>query len=345
MELGILWIQLVGTAVLILVASKYLASSADRISEGTGLGRSFIGVILLATATSLPELGTGLSAILLVEEPDLAAGDAFGSNLFNLLIIGLLDLGWRNGPVLNSVGRTPLIVAFLGALIITVASLTMIIHHGLLGFGDGISSIGILNVSPMSILLIIIFIVSMYVIYLKDSENGDDLAGETDGMRYGSVNLRRAFLVYGAASSTMVASAIFLAITGEELAWAMDWEMSFMGTQFLALSTSLPEMATSLAAIRLGAPELAISNVLGSNIFNMGFVLFLDDLAYQNGAIWGDVSEIHIITGIIAVLMTFVVMGGMLVRSRGRLMRVWTLDGFSITLLYIISSILIFRLG
>ena len=68
-------------------------------------------------------------------------------------------------------------------------------------------------------------------------------------------------------------------------------------------------------------------------------------LAYRNGAIWGDVSEIHIITGIMAVLMTFVVMGGMLVRSRGRLMRVWTLDGFSITLIYLVSSVLIFRLG
>ena len=337
MTSAVLWIQLAGTAILILIASKYLASSADRISEGTGLGRSFIGVILLATATSLPELGTGLSSILLVEEPDLAAGDAFGSNLFNLLIIGLVDLGWRNGPVLNSVGRTPLIVAGLGAVIISVASLTMIIHHGLLGLGDRDASIDIWNVSPMSFLLVLIFIVSMYIIYLKDRNDADGLENEDDRRRYEHINLSRAFMVYGAAALTMVISAIFLAIIGEELARAMGWEMSFMGTQFLALSTSLPEMATAVAAIRLGSPELAISNVLGSNIFNMGFVLFLDDVAYKNGAIWGVVSEIHIITGLMAVLMTFVVISGMLMTSRGRLMRVWTLDGFSLTLIYIIT--------
>ena len=77
-----LWLQLLLSAAFILLASNYLAKSADVISFRTGLGRSFIGVVLLATATSLPELGTGVSSIILVDAPDLAAGDAFGSNLF-----------------------------------------------------------------------------------------------------------------------------------------------------------------------------------------------------------------------------------------------------------------------
>ena len=60
--------------------------------------------------------------------------------------------------------------------------------------------------------------------------------------------------------------------------------------QFLALSASLPELAASIAALRLGAPELAITNVLGSNLFNMGFALFLDDIAYADGALWYGIS-------------------------------------------------------
>ena len=79
-----------------------------------------------------------------------------------------------------------------------------------------------------------------------------------------------------------------------------------MGTQFLAAATSLPELATSYAAIRINAPELAISNLLGSNIFNMGFVLFLDDVAYTNGAFWAAISPIHVLTGVFAVLMTLI---------------------------------------
>ncbi|MDA1349850.1 MAG: sodium:calcium antiporter, partial [Chloroflexi bacterium] len=96
MAVALLWLQLAVAAAFILGASNYLARSADVIALKTGLGRSFIGVVLLATATSLPEFGTGVSSISLFNEPDLAAGDAFGSNVFNLLIIGLLDLFWRD---------------------------------------------------------------------------------------------------------------------------------------------------------------------------------------------------------------------------------------------------------
>ena len=87
-----------------------------------------MGVVLLASATSLPELGTGISSISIVGDPDLAAGDAFGSNLFNLLIIGLMDLWWRNGPVLNAFGTTAVMVATLGILVIGAATLAITFH-------------------------------------------------------------------------------------------------------------------------------------------------------------------------------------------------------------------------
>ena len=95
----------------------------------------------------------------------------------------------------------------------------------------------------------------------------------------------------------------------------MGWDASFVGTQFLALSTSLPELAASFAAIRIGAPELAISNILGSNMFNMGFVLFLDDVAYTKGALWTEISEIHTLTTVVAMLMTAVVVIALVTRA------------------------------
>ena len=91
MDATLLWFQLACSAGVILFAATYMADSAETISIRTGLGRTFIGVVMLATATSLPELGTGVSSIVWLDEPDLAAGDAFGSNLFNLLIIGVLE--------------------------------------------------------------------------------------------------------------------------------------------------------------------------------------------------------------------------------------------------------------
>ena len=86
------WLQLIVAAIIILFSSKYLAKSADVIALKTGLGRSFVGVVLLATTTSLPELGTGINAVATLNAPNLAAGDVFGSNIFNLLIIQFLLL-------------------------------------------------------------------------------------------------------------------------------------------------------------------------------------------------------------------------------------------------------------
>ena len=129
MTLALLWLQLAGAAVVILVASNFLAKSADVIAFKTGLGRAFIGVILLATATSLPELGTGITAVTLVGEPDLAAGDAFGSNLFNLMIIGLLDIFWREGPILRSVSGASVLVGALGIVIISLAGAAVLIQR------------------------------------------------------------------------------------------------------------------------------------------------------------------------------------------------------------------------
>ena len=206
-------------------------------------------------------------------EPDLAAGDAFGSNIFNILIIGVLDLVWRNEPILNTVTKTPVLVAGLGIILIFISTLALVIHGSNTLISDW-------YVSPMSLLLIVIFLVSMYLIFRRDKQTEEDISLTPDLPKYETYSLSRSSLVYFVSAASLVAASVILAKTGASIAQMMGWEASFVGTQFLALSTSLPELATSLAALKLGAPELAISNVLGSNIFNMGFVLFLDEVIH-----------------------------------------------------------------
>lgn len=123
-----LWLQLAGATVIILAAATFLTRSADRISDATGLGRSLAGLVLLATATSLPELVTGVGSVALLDEPDLAAGAAFGSNMVNLLMIGLLDAFWRSGPILDSLGLAFVAQAVFGIAIICLAALGLLIH-------------------------------------------------------------------------------------------------------------------------------------------------------------------------------------------------------------------------
>ena len=348
MSIFLLWLQLAGAAAIILAASTFLAKSADVIAFKTGLGRAFIGVVLLATATSLPELGTGVSAIALFGEPDLAAGDAFGSNLFNLLIIGLLDLYWRNGPILNSVSMTSAIVGALGIAIISLAAIALLVH-------GMTSTMSTWYVSPFSVVTFIVFLVAMYMIYRFDrrSQQGDapdstgeaQESGEPGEHEYASASMSRAAITYAIAASIVVVAAIWLASTGDKVATAMGWEASFVGTQFLAFSTSLPELAASFAAIRINAPELAISGVLGSNLFNMGFILLMDDLAFTDGVIWANVSSIHPLTASIAVLMTAVVIFAVVSRGRSRPNTYWTTEALLLIGLYVAASVLIFFLA
>ena len=348
MHVALLWLQLAGAAAFILVASNFLAKSADVIAFKTGLGRAFIGVILLATATSLPELGTGVSAIALFDEADLAAGDAFGSNLFNLLIVGLLDLYWRNGPILNSVSVTAALVGALGIAVIALAAIGLLIHSSTTAMSSW-------PVSPASVVTLIVFLIAMYLIYrFEQRPKGAEDRGQEEAQRdtpengehqYADASFSRASVTYLLAAAVVVGAAVFLSYTGEQIAEEMGWEASFVGTQFLAFSTSLPELAASFAAIRINAPELAITGVLGSNLFNMGFILFMDDLALTGAPLWDNVSSIHPLTAVIAVLMTAVVIVAVINRGRSRPSRYWTGEALLLIGLYAAASALVFLLA
>ena len=342
MDLAFLWLQLAAAAAAIMVPAHFMARSADVVAEKTGLGRSFVGVVMLATATSLPELGTGVSSIVLVGDVDLAAGDAFGSNLFNLLIIGLMDIYWRRGPILAYVSSTSGLIGILGIAVISTAVIAVTVHH--------LTDVGSTwYISPVSVLMFGTFLVAMYLVF--KAEHGETSAKpRADGYRqiarYTNESLTRSIVIYLVTACIVIGAAIWLAFTGDHIAKEMGWEASFVGTQFLALSTSLPELAASFAALRLGAPELAITNVLGSNLFNMGFVLFLDDVAYTEGVLWQRINDIHILTAIVAVLMTSIVVLGIQSNNRRTAQSsIITFTGLSMIVLYIATSVLVFYLA
>ena len=338
--MAILWIQLGVAAVVILGASLFLAKSADVIAIKTGLGRSFVGVVLLATATSLPELGTGISAVSVVGQPDLAVGGAFGSNLFNLLIIGLMDIFWWRRFLLNHVGMSSVVVGTLGIVVISLGGVAVLMH-------DMSTALNGWPVSPLSIVLVVGFAIAMYFIYLFEQrdEASDRAPANDDSQKYASERLPLHLVVYAASALIVVGAAVWLSFVSDDLAVKMGWDASFMGTQFLAAATSLPELATSFAALRIGAPELAITNLLGSNLFNMGFVLFLDDVAHTGSPIWTAVSPVHALTGAIAVLMTAVIVLAVVTRPRKSRPGVVTIESGVLIAVYAIASFLVFTLG
>jgi len=327
-----LWIQLIASTAIILLAATHLTRAVEIVAKKTGLGRSFVGVLMLATATSLPEMGTGASSVLL-DEPDIAIGAVFGSNLFNLVIIVFLDIAWRRGAILGAVSQTSTLVAWLGVGVISLGSVAVMLPH-YTGFGAGWS------IAPMSMLILGFFVVSMWAIYKSDLP----MAPAADrGSDDHDMSLRRASWTYATAALVVIGASIWLAHTGDGLVERAGLQASFVGTLFLALCTSLPEVATSFAALRMGAPDLAVTNVLGSNLFNMGFVVVLNDGFLTRGSIWSEVSRVHAFTGAVGVLMTLLVVYGL--RQRGPTRRFGTVECVGLLLLYIISSIVVYRAG
>ena len=178
----------------------------------------------------------------LLDEPDLAAGAAFGSNMVNLLMIGLLDAFWRSGPILDSLGLAFVAQAVFGIAIICLAALGLLIHSTTASFAGW-------YLSPVSLLLLGTFLVAMYTVFSwgKTHPTAEDEPVEPDEVALEiAPSLASAVGVFSLAAAVVFVCAIWLARTGDGLAIEMGWDASFVGTQFLAISTSLPEQATSI---------------------------------------------------------------------------------------------------
>src|SRR3990172_4674662 len=116
------WLEFAVCGALILFSGSRLSQYGDMLAEKTGMGRTWIGIILLATITSLPELATGISAVTVAAAPNIAVGDVLGSCVFNLMLIGVIDLFYRPGPILSQVEQGNILSAGFGILLIGIAA-------------------------------------------------------------------------------------------------------------------------------------------------------------------------------------------------------------------------------
>ena len=208
-----------------------------------------------------------------------------------------------------------MLVAVLGIGVIGIGAVSVLVHHLTSGM-DG------WYFSPLTAVLVAFFLFSTYALYR--SEKGSDAPqpdpeGNSDDEPDGEQEvgeLGPAIGLYVISALVVIASSVWLSYVGDGLADRHGWDESFVGTQFLAISTSLPELATSIAALRLGAPEMAVGNLLGSNLFNMGFIMAANELAYTDGTLWAAISPLHGYTALIAIGMTVIVIAALAIRSR-----------------------------
>jgi cation:H+ antiporter len=288
-----IWLQFVATALVIVLAGVRLARYGDVLGEKTGLGRSWIGVVLLAATTSLPELFTGFGATALAALPDIAVGDVLGSCMFNLLILSLMD-AVQPEPISARAHQGHALSIGFGLVLIGVTGLGLATDHLL----PAIGWIGLY--SPA---LVALYFVAMRIIFAHEQHRRAQETREVaQELQYGETTLRSALAHYSLAAVVVVAAALWLPRLGAELARQTGLGEAFVGSLFIAITTSLPEIVVSLAAVRIGALDLGIGNVLGSNLFNL-LILGLDDVFYRQGPLMADASASHSVSIVAIVVM------------------------------------------
>ena len=327
-----IWLQFTLCVVVIGVAGVRLGRYGDAIAALTGLSRNWIGLILMATVTSLPELVTGLSAVRLAAAPDIAVGDVLGSCVFNLAILAMIDVVYRPGAIYAQVGSGHVVTAGFGVILMAGVALAL-----MLSAQGWLPAIG--HISVASPLIFGAYLVAMRVLYQTEQRSTCTTMEQRP-----NTNLKTALVGYGIAALVIVGAGIWLPLLGVELARVMGWSNSLVGTLFVAFATSVPELATTWGAIRVGAIDMAFGNLLGSNLFDV-LILTLDDFAYSKGPIFAHVTPTHAVSAIMGALMSGVVVVSLAYRPVSRVWHIASWGSLSLLILYLCNTLVQFIQG
>jgi len=336
----LVWIKFAVCLAIIVVAGTRLSRYGDAIAEKTGLGRIWIGIVLLATITSLPELATGISSVALIGKPDLTLGDLFGSNLLNLVTIAIIDVLYTRGPILHYVGTGLVLAATASTLLIGAVAASIYV-------AQNVASLGMFNyIGLYSPILFGIYLLIQYmVLHFQRTQQRQAATDSPPAASYGGISLKRAAVFFAIAALATAGAGIWLSFIGDELSMVTGLKASFVGSLFLAVCTSAPEIVVSISALRLGALDMAVGNIIGSNLFNMGVIVFVDDLFFVEGPILSYVSTDHIFTALVAMLMSCVVIIGLIYRPRFW-PRIWVgIDTVGLVALYSGAIAVLYFLG
>lgn len=272
-------------------AGTRLERVCDTLATRTRMGHAFVGVALLAMATSLPELATTVTAVVILDNPSLAVHNLLGGVAMQTGLLIVADLSQKErGSLTYFAPRYSLLLQGVG--------LVLLLQIGIAGVAAG----GVPSLWSISLWSVLLLLAHLGILFLTYRHRGqprwtptveDDVpAGERprlneerDNARTGSKPLRWLWLEFGGCSVLVLAAGWLATHTADSLAEQTGLGSAFLGVTLLAAATSLPEISTIFPAARSGRYTLAISNVFGSNAFDVS-LLFWADLLYRQGSVF-----------------------------------------------------------
>lgn len=258
-------------------ASEYV----DMLDKTTSLSGAFLGGILLSAVTSLPELFTSISSTLMLDQPGLCIGNILGSNLFNYAMLSFFILTAVAKFAKCDLSKIHFVVA---VSVVAMGLLIVCNKYGFLAFDIG-------NVSVTSVLIILLYILTVWIMYKKGgtSESEDD--GEPVTLSRKQILTRFTLVSVG-----IVVFSVILTYITDELSVRLNLGKTVAGALFLGVATSLPETASTFTLFKIKNYDIAVGNIVGSCLFNFT-ILSVADFFYRGGGIYtiADPSTMNLI--------------------------------------------------
>jgi len=305
------------SSLVIAVGGSYLSREADRLADITGLGEAFVGAIFLGAATSISGLVTSFTAAI-ENHPQLSVSNAIGGIAAQTVFLAIADISYRKANLEHASASLSNILQ--GLILIFLLSMLLIAHFT--------PEIQFFQVHPVSILMVLIYVLSQKMISknrempmwkaVKTKETKEDIPEKANlqDLKLSTVILR--FIALG----VVIATAGFLiAQSAIIISNSTALSESIIGAVFTSISSSLPELIVSLAAVRQGALTLAVGNIIGGNTFDVLFVSF-SDIGYRKGSILHTFQSGQIYLIILTIILTTILCLGLLYRQKEGLAKI-----------------------
>ncbi len=276
-----IYVLYIAVATIVTVLSVKASQYVDMLDKITSLSGAFLGGILLSAVTSLPELFTSVSSTLMLDQPGLCIGNILGSNLFNYAMLSVFLLTAVSAFAKSSLATIHSTVA---ASVVVMGGLILLNKYNILSMDIG-------NVSITSILIILIYILTVWIMYRLGGTSDES----DDGKAVTLTKKQIAFRFLAASVGIVVFSVILTYIT-DELSARLNLGKTIAGAIFLGVATSLPETASTWNLFKIKNYDIAVGNIVGSCLFNFT-ILSIADFFYSGGGIYtiSDASAMNLV--------------------------------------------------
>ncbi len=342
---------------LVWISGTKLSGVADKLAEKTGLGRAFIGVLLLGGITSLPEAVTTI-ATSLKGNAGMAVSNILGGVSMQVTILAVVDFFKRKYPL--SSRSTSLNVLLQGIALILMLALTVIFIP--------VPDLSIGHFGLQSVVLLLLFTGSLYLTHkytgivwlsyqtdntktlkerisflqdkLRQVEEKDTQGTEAEMTTAGF--MKQHWWTFLWSSGLILIGGYFVIVSAEAIAEQSGISKNFAGLVLVAITTSLPEVSTVVGAVKLKRYEMAFSNIFGTNLFDVALI-FLADLFFLEGPVFNALDQFSIVAAALGIVLTVIFLLGLTMKSERKLLGVGY-DSLTVIALYLAGLVVLFRL-